>query len=474
MSAIDRLRSALRPSAGGDALHAALSDPRRYRDQIDRLHERHLLGRGLHDLREGEVSLASVVIHRDEVARVLARTVAGGAYRFSPGDRRSIRVRGRQRTVYALGLTDTIVARTVTDILERALADTLSPALYSYRPGRAWWTAANDLARYVRRHHRRPIPADRDLYVIRRDVAAYTDTIPVGPESRVWPVLRAALEAAQPCVPVRDDDWALVEAVVRPAIRSESGPAVRPDRGVPTGQPISVLLFNVYLAEVDAALAAIPGSFYARYSDDLVFAHPSPDVVQSAAARIEAITGGLRLGLNAGKAHDLYLTAAGRASGAWPAARGTDHVDLLGLRVDARGRVGLSDAKARELVRDIGRRTAIAARHADTERDRMRLATEVVRAALEPDDPDRSARAARLLRTVVTDRAQLADLDARIALAVAAAVTGRSSVRAFRSLPPRELRDAGLPSLVEARNNFPERGRPTRRNVRTRRGERGR
>ena len=305
-------------------------------------------------------------------------------------------------------------------------------------------------------------------------MAAYTDTIPVGPESRVWPVLRAALEAAQPRVPLRDHDWALVEAVVRPAIRSESGPAVRLDRGVPTGQPISVLLFNVYLAEVDAALAAIPGSFYARYSDDLVFAHPSPDVVRSAAARIEAITAGLRLGLNAGKAHDLYLTAAGRASGAWPAARGTDHVDLLGLRVDARGRVGLSDAKARELVRDIGRRAAIAARHADTERDRTRLATEVVRAALEPDDPDRSARAARLLRTVVTDRAQLADLDARIALAVAAAVTGRSSVRAFRSLPPRELRKAGLPSLVEARNDFPERGRPTRRNVRTRRGERGR
>lgn len=463
MSAIDRIRSAARPPAGGDRLHAALSDPGRYRDQIDRLHEHHLLGRGVHDLRQGEVSLASVVIHRDEVARVLATTVAAGDYRFSPAERRSIRVRGRLRTVYSFGLADVIVARVVTDVLERALAGSMSPALYSYRPGRAWWSAASDLARYVRVHQRRPVPADRDLYVIRRDVAAYTDTIPVGPGSPVWPMLRTALRAEQPGVPIRDGDWALVEAVVRPAIRTSGGPPRRLERGVPTGQPISVLLFNVYLADIDTAMAAIPGAFYARYSDDLVFAHTSPDVVQAAAARITAMTNALGLRLNDSKARDLYLTAAGRASAAWRSARGTDHVDLIGLRVDARGRVGLSDAKARELIRDLGRRAKATARHGGSEQEGVRLAAGMVRIALEPGDPDKSARAARLLRSVVTDRSQLADLDARIARTVAEAVTGRPSVRAFRGLPPRALRAAGLPSLVEARNAFPERGRPLRR-----------
>ena len=55
-------------------------------------------------------------------------------------------------------------------------------------------------------------------------------------------------------------------------------------RGVPTGQPISCVLFNLYLSGLDAQLDRIPGAFYARYCDDIVFAHPDPDVVRAADA----------------------------------------------------------------------------------------------------------------------------------------------------------------------------------------------
>lgn len=58
-----------------------------------------------------------------------------------------------------------------------------------------------------------------------------------------------------------------------------------------------------------------------------------------------------------------------------------------------------------------------------------------------------------MLRHVVTDRDQLAQLDHRIAQIVASAVTGRPGPRAFREVPYRTLReDWGLRSLVATRN----------------------
>jgi hypothetical protein len=77
----------------------------------------------------------------------------------------------------------------------------------------------------------------------------------------------------------------------------------------------------------------------------------------------------------------------------------------------------------------------------------------VVRGALDPSDTHRSLKAAPLLRAVVTDRRQLAELDHRIAREVAAALTGDRSIRALRDLPPAAVRRrAAVPSLVAARN----------------------
>ena len=53
--------------------------------------------------------------------------------------------------------------------------------------------------------------------------------------------------------------------------------------------PIATTMFNLYLMPLDKELAAIPGAFYARYSDDVLLAHPDPDVVRRADQRLQAI-----------------------------------------------------------------------------------------------------------------------------------------------------------------------------------------
>ena len=402
----------------------------------------------MHDLREGEVSLASVVAHRDEVARLLARAVAAGEYRFRPATVRRIRAGGKRRDVFALSLTDMLVGAAVADALDVAIAPTLSPSLYSYRAGVPWWRGAQALAAYARAHQQaRPNPRDRGLYVLRRDVERYTDTIPVGSGSGLWPQLRAALGE------VRSADWELIVDTLRPAIAARRSGAERRTAGVPTGQPISCVAFNLYLSGLDHELAAISGAFFARYSDDLVFAHPEPWVVARAAALIDERIAQLGLRLNQDKSHDLYLTAAGRPSDHLPAFRGTTTVGLLGLQVTASGTLALEPAKARALTRDLSRRANGAARASATPEEAARRACSAVRRALQSDDPGVATPSAPLVRSVVTDRGQLRDLDRRIALSVAAAVTGEPSARAFRRLSMRSLRrQHGLPSLVATRN----------------------
>jgi hypothetical protein len=442
-------------------VHAALADPRRYEMQIDRLHQRHLYDGGLHKLTEGEVSLATVVMHRAHVAKLLARTVERGEYEVRPATPRTILTDGKQREVLAYPLLDLVVQGVVADVLAEAIEPTLSPNLYSYSGGRSWIDGVTALARYVRRHRReRPDPRTRGLYVLRRDVESYTDSIPRGASSAIWSRIDESTEGAT------DSDRELIASVVRPIVLWEptTGADVGADRGAPatrlrgvaTGQPIASVCFNLYLRDVDGELDAVPGAFYGRYSDDLVFMHPDPDVVRGVSATLDNQLAALDLAFNDEKRKDLYLTAAGRVSAAWPEARGASSVTFLGMRVNADGTVALGEKKARGLLRDARRRAINTARAlADADLDtRGRAVARSMTTLLDDRESELSGAAAPLLARVVTDRQQLDWVDRELAVITAAAASGGRGARALRNVPYRKVREEWrLPSVRRARDN---------------------
>jgi len=109
----------------------------------------------------------------------------------------------------------------------------------------------------------------------------------------------------------------------------------------------------------------------------------------------------------------------------------------------------------RALLREVDRRSAATVRTVGRRgrEEAGRAVCAVVNRALDPRGQLTQQRSAILLRRVVTDRAQLRQLDHRIAQIVASAVTGRAGPRAFREVPYRTLREEwGLVSLVAARN----------------------
>jgi hypothetical protein len=449
------------PLGRGLGIRVGLADPGRYERQIERLHTRYLLSSLLYELQQDDVSLATVVLHRREVARLVAQTVARGEYELEPARVRSILVDGKEREVFALRLTDLIVHGAVNSLIEEALGEKLPVGVYSYRRGRCWWTAVADFAHYVRTHRRqRPDPKTRGLYVLRRDIEAYTDTIPVGDRSRLWDLLRETLASGAHADVLDEPHWQLIVRVVRPEAYVTPGREFTLWRGVPTGQPIACSMFNLYLEPLDRVLGAIPGGFYARYSDDILFAHPDVEVAQAADDTISTTVSALGLSLNPAKQRTLSLTAAGRPPVLWPQARAAMVVPFLGCRVAADGTVSLSRKKVRALLQELERRATQSVR-AVPQRDidsTGRMICAVVNRAMSGRLGPFQQRSAELLRRAVTDRRQLRQLDYWIPRIVLRAVTGDGTARAFRVVPYRTIRSRWrLTSLVHARDR---QGRP--------------
>ena len=436
-------------------LRDCLADPRRYEREIGRLHRKHLFTSAVYDLRQDDVSLARLIQRRSQFARLLARSVARGEYELEPGEVREIEAEGKLRAVVAYRLTDTIVTGVVSRVIEEAMTPLLSSRLYSYRPGVSWLTPSADLARFIRAHRREHRdPRSRGLYVLRRDVDAYTDSIPVAPDSRVWEQVRGALAAAG--VPVTGErEWRLVERTIRPELRELGGGYAERIRGVPTGQPISCVLFNLYLDELDHELASIEGGFYARYSDDILFAHSDAATAREAAAVIDARVASLGLRTKPEKAADLYVTPAGRASTDWAEARGTSSIPFVGTAVLATGTVALNRKKLRRVLRELERRafrSAATVSRSDQAAVGRAVCSALNQAIARAPGPLQHA-SAPLLLGAVTDRGQLAQVDYWLARTVVRAVTGDAGVKALRQVPYRRVREEwGLVSLEHARN----------------------
>jgi hypothetical protein len=232
------------------------------------------------------------------------------------------------------------------------------------------------------------------------------------------------------------------------------------DRGVPTGSPLQPLACNLYLTPLDALCDSVEDGFYARYGDDVLFAHPDAARACATAERIDACIAELGLQANPGKSSAFFFTAPGCPS-PLPAFAPARSLDYLGMRVDFQGAFGLKRDKLRALLDDLdGRLSRSAALLPRRDRDlrgdtlgpalRAQTLAAVVRAALDRDHPLAHS-SALLLAERVDDRGQLRDLDYKLARLLARHLTADASPRAFRRYPPRRLRELGLFSLEHQR-----------------------
>ncbi|HEY5954934.1 MAG TPA: reverse transcriptase domain-containing protein [Polyangiaceae bacterium] len=429
-----------------------LDDPDLYAAILARLAKRWAARGRIDSLSIDGLTLADLRCRRQQLAKLLAKTVVAGAYRFSALTACEALIDGKPRTLYRANLLDRVVQTAVARYLAAVSEAQLLPVLHSYRKGRSPFTAIESLIRYLRRH-RSDVPLEqRGIFVLRLDIKRYGENIDTGRSSPLWSLIDNVLESdsdARHRRIARD----MLSATIRQPIDGQDGTSQPLARGIPTGSPIQTPCANLYLLPVDAYCSSIEGAFYARFGDDILFGHADLAVVSRVSRELEARLIDLGLTVNAEKRVKLDFNGAGRRRTSDAAFRPCQRLTYLGASIDFHGYVTLKPEKLRDLVRSLRERVRQASRMlagADAD-ERADALCEMLQSALSPSDIN-AVPMAEFLHSRASCRAELRDLDFRIALLVAEALTGRRGPRAFRKLSYRALRQRGLPSLAMARD----------------------
>lgn len=432
-----------------------VADEGAYHFELDRLATR-AKGARIDTLVHEGVRFSQMLDDADRLVPRLARAVADGSYRPAPARIGLAHLGGRMREVGRVSGLDFVVHAVLARALTTLLEPFLSKHLLSYREGSSPWRAIRHLRSVANVHrHARPDPRSRGLYVLRSDVAAYAHSIPLGEDSPLFPELADAVGIAK-----ESPHRAMLRRLVCPPVLDDEGKPGPPRTiGLMFGVPTTNVLDNFYLWPVDRVLEKLGGTF-ARYGDDVMFAHEDHSLVRAAKTAFEEGVAARRLRLNPQKHRVFYWNGASRPSTDWPEAEATREILFLGAAVRWEGSIALAPKKWRFMLRDLHRRIRRASALAVDPDDkaskwpkrRARAAVAVVEAAFDPTSP-LALGYVPLLRDLVDDRRQLEELDYLVAKWIAEAATGRVGPRAFRDVPWKWLRtEAGLRSRLQVRN----------------------
>jgi len=431
--------------------------------EIIRIHEKYKKeNKDLRYNQEG-VELATLAQNAKEYSKIFARELKHGRYKIEPARLVEIETNGKKRTLYLFSVNDSIVHGIVSQAIHNYCQEKgiYSPNLKSYLKGKSHWKTLKEFAQFVRQYHQSSVPKkERGLFILRRDIASYTDRIPVDNESLLWPLLKKELGFPNHPTPLEERAWNYTREVIQTEAKTKEGNTFKKMVGVPTGSPISTTLFNFYSLELDRKIDALQPQYYTRYGDDIIIADQNRAVTNTASKIIQDTLSKYRLESNAKKKESFYLNNAGRhptppsppspnpsEEDEYP---GRDRILFLGCEIKADGTVSLSKKSKNQMLLDLRERLS-RINHNLPKPLQLELLCQTAAHALDPTQP-LCHKTATLLRYNVTDRTCLHDLDKRIGLELLRKLTGRPHPKGYRIFPLKTMRAKGLPSLVALLN----------------------
>lgn len=341
----------------------------------------------------------------------------------------------KKRELASFGIGEQLLHGVVAKKLIREIQSTFSPDLYSYRKGYTVEKAVFAFGKYIRRHLKKNKNVKvRGLYVIRGDVKSYTDNIPLDEASPLWKQL-----SEKSTLPLT-----FLKQLLRFRVKEENGAEWSSVKGIPLGISLTPVIANTYLAPLDEKMGTLPGGFYARYGDDLLFAHEDLSTALLAKKLIESELHKLRLSFNQKKVRNLYFTGNGKP-GNWES---TQTVEYLGYQITFRGEVGLTHDKKRRLLKSLRRRLNQSLPLLSS----IKFKTEVVHLTNLILKEFFFTTESYSLRSV-NCRSQLKEIDYQVALMVSEFLSRKKGVRSFREVSWKSLKnDFQLLSLCTLRH----------------------
>lgn len=268
----------------------------------------------------------------DQLITLAFKAIKSGCYSPAPATMTVMKV-DKLRPFMKLAWLDRWVISHLARIYSRHAEPSLSPQLFSYRKGLGQHQAIKQLANFI--------ASRKNSSVFRTDIHAFGENL-------VHHFCQSDFERiTQPSQCLR-----LLFHLMAKFPFIENSRAASLIKGLPMGSHLQLVAENVYLDSLDRRLTAIDGGFYARFGDDMVFAHESPDVVDGVSNQVGVFANERGLTLNSKKTLKLSLLPP-HLVGALLLK--TDHtarascILYLGKNLDWRGKVLLPREKARLL-----------------------------------------------------------------------------------------------------------------------------
>jgi group II intron reverse transcriptase/maturase len=202
-------------------------------------------GSGGIDKMEVESLRDYLVLHKDE----LIQSIKGGTYRPNPVRRVEIpKDNGKMRMLGIPTVVDRVVQQAIAQILVPIYERQFSTYSYGFRPKRSAHQALNKCKEYITEGYK---------YAVDMDLEKFFDTVN---QSKLIEVLSRTVK-----------DWRVISLIHK---YLHAGVVVRnkfeeTNVGVPQGGPLSPLLSNIMLNELDKELEK-RGHRFVRYADDLI------------------------------------------------------------------------------------------------------------------------------------------------------------------------------------------------------------
>jgi RNA-directed DNA polymerase len=227
-------------------------------------------------------SIAEVRVHLDEMLPRLASELLAGTY--VPGEIRRVwipKASGGQRGLGIPNVIDRVVQEALRLVLEPIFEPTFHEASHGFRPGRSCHTAVARAAGYVDEGYE---------WVVDIDLEKFFDTV-----NHQRLMARLAQRVGNQCL------LKIIGRLLKAKVVLPDGVCVSTEEGVPQGGPLSPLLSNIVLDELDQELAR-RGHRFVRYADDCNIYVRSERAGQRVMASVTSfIERRLRLRVNAAK-----------------------------------------------------------------------------------------------------------------------------------------------------------------------------
>ncbi len=383
------------------------------------------------------VTLTSFMRSYEELLSIALGSVRTGGYSPTPAVLTTL-IADKPRPYLRVAWLDRWLMTHLGRLYARYAEHQLSDRVFSYRKCRGQHDAVNEFSSFL---HGRP-----RCNVFRTDIASFGENL--------------SHEFCEGDFVAVANPSGCLEKLFRTFARFPFFDSGRPAsfvRGLPMGSHLQLVAENLYLRDLDVTLGAIPEGFYARYGDDLLFAHDSQLIVEDVARTVKDFLGARELSMNGSKTFKSVLSGT-------PSAPLLSHqnesllseatVQYLGKTISWEGRVLLPRMKMRAVTQFFGSHLRRILRGASLPvgvLDRLQFLCSQLQQLLEGVSLLECEPVRGYLREMRDDR-QLRELDRQLSeLVVSLALSKGFKKGYFRQYPPERLRSFGLHSLVHLR-----------------------